>query len=79
MKTHRRKTKTCDEYKNKSKVHLYKINIYLSCRLFVGGGGASAPRPQERRHEFEREEGQCIGRWGVNTVKILKVEKGGGA
>jgi len=23
--------------------------------------------------------GQCIGRWGINTVKTLKFEKGGGA
>jgi len=22
--------------------------------------------------------GQCIGRWGVNTVKTLRFEKGGG-
>jgi len=29
-------------------------------------------------HEFDGG-GQCIGRWGVNTVKTLKLEKGGGA
>jgi len=35
---------------------------------------------QGRRHKFEGGGGRCIGRWGgVNTVKILKFEKGGGA
>jgi len=29
------------------------------------------------RHKSEGGGGQCIGRWGVNTVKTLKCEKGG--
>jgi len=43
------------------------------CSLVLGREGE-----QGWPHEFEGV-GQCIGRWGgVNTVEILKFEKGGG-
>jgi len=37
----------------------------------------SPPPPKEGTTNLQ-VGGQCIGRWGVNTVKTLKFEKGGG-
>jgi len=57
------------------------MEVAIGCQHLDGAKGCQRldGAKQGWRHEFEVGGAQCIGRWGgVNTVKTLIFEKGGG-